>query len=81
MSVTNMRDKVELIQWIYPDTHLFFISLLSGTLGLYVLLILSLRRPNAGAWVVFSWRYCRIILISALLFDLAVSYFGFFIGT
>jgi len=78
MSVTNMRDKVAIIQWIYPDTHLFFISLLSGTLGLYVLLILSLRRPNAESWVVNSWRYCRIILISALFFDLAVSYFGYF---
>ena len=78
MSVTNMRDKVAIIQWIYPDTQLFFISLLSGTLGLYVVLVLSLRRPNAANWVVNSWPYCRIILISALFFDLAVSYLGYF---
>ena len=78
LSVTNMRDKVAIIQWIYPDTHLFFISLLSGTLGLYVVLILSLRRPNAENWVINSWRNCRIILIGALLFDLAISYFGYF---
>jgi hypothetical protein len=78
MSVTNMRDKVEIIQWIYPDTHLFFISLLSGTLGLYVVLILSLRRPNAAQWVINSWRYCRVILICALFFDLTISYIGYF---
>jgi hypothetical protein len=78
MSITNMRDKVAIIQWVYPDTHLFFISLFSGTLGLYVVLILSLRRPNAKSWVINSWRNCRMILIISLFFDLAVSYFGYF---
>ena len=78
MSVTNMRDRVGIIQWIYPDTSLFFISLASGALGLFVVVILSLRRPGAAAWVKASWPYCRIFLIIALLFDFLVSLIGYF---
>lgn len=78
ISVTNMRDRVGIIQWIYPETSLFFISLLSGTIGLFVLLLLSFRRPDAAKWVQSSWPYCRILMVVALLFDLLVSFIGYF---
>ncbi len=78
MSVTNMRDRVSIIEWVYPETSLFFISLLSGCLGLFVVVLLSLRRPNAAAWVQASWPYCRAFIIIALLFDLAVNMLGYF---
>jgi len=73
MSVTNMRDRIAIIEFVYPDTSLFFLSLLSGALGLIVVALLSLRRPNAASWVQKSWPYCRIIMITALMFDLVVS--------
>ncbi|MDP7591663.1 MAG: DUF2919 family protein [Litorilituus sp.] len=69
MSVTNMRDRVSIIEWIYPQTSLFYLSLISGAVGLFVLLIISLRRPGASYWVQVSWRYCRLILVAALVFD------------
>lgn len=73
MSVTNMRDRVAIIQFIYPDTSLFLLSLLSGALGLIVVVLLSFRRPNAASWVQKSWPYCRLIMVTALVFDLAVN--------
>ncbi len=78
MSVTNMRDRVSFIQWVYPDTSMFFLSLVSGALGLFVVLILSLRRPEAAKWVQLTWNHCRSILIVALLFDFIINVVGFF---
>ena len=69
MSVTNMRDRVGIIEWIYPQTSLFYLSLISGAVGLFVLLIISLRKPDAPSWVQLCWRYCRVIMIVALAFD------------
>ncbi len=78
MSVTNMRDRVSIIAWIYPETSLFYLSLLSGAVGLFVILIISLRRPGAANWVQTCWRNCRIILVVAILFDLLTHAFAYF---
>ncbi|WP_114324718.1 DUF2919 family protein [Candidatus Colwellia aromaticivorans] len=78
MSVTNMRDRVSVISWIYPETSLFYLSLISGAVGLFVVLIISLRRPEAANWVKISWQHSRKILIAALLFDLLTHGMGFF---
>ncbi len=78
MSISNMRDKVAIIQWFYPEPSLFYLSLLSGILGLYIVLIISLRRPDAAHWVKVSWKNCRLLLISALCVDLLVNWFGYF---
>ncbi|WP_206486351.1 DUF2919 family protein [Thalassotalea sp. G2M2-11] len=77
MSVTNMKDRVGVIQWVYPDPTLFYLSLLSGAVGLFVVLLLSLRRPDARPWVKMSWRQLRPLLLSALLFDFIVNIFGY----
>lgn len=78
MSVTNMRDRVSIISWVYPETSLFYLSLISGTVGLFVVLIISLRRPEAANWVQISWLHSRKILVTALLFDLLTHGLGFF---
>lgn len=78
MSVTNMRDRVSIISWIYPETSLFYLSLVSGAIGLFIVLIISLRRPEAANWVQVSWQHCRVILITAILFDLLTHGIGFF---
>jgi len=73
ISVTNMRDRVAIIQFIYPDTTMFLLSLFSGALGLIVVVLLSFRRPNAVSCVQTLWPYCRVIMVTALAFDLAVN--------
>lgn len=78
MSVTNMRDRVATIQWLYPEKSLFFLSLASGALGLFVVLILSLRKPDAPTWVKKCWRHCRAILVIALLFDLLINLIAYY---
>ena len=78
ISVTNMKDRVATMQWIYPETSLFFLSLISGGIGLFVVLIISLRRPDAPFWVVKLWPHCRTLIVVALLFDLIINSLGFF---
>jgi hypothetical protein len=78
MSVTNMKDRVGIIQWIYPETSLFYLSLGSGALGIFIVLVLSLRRPNAKHWVKKCWQHVKGILTVALLFDLIICLVGFF---
>lgn len=78
MSVTNMRDRVSILSWIYPDNSLFYLSLISGAVGLFVVLIISLRRPDAANWIQHSWQHSRKVLIAALFFDLLTHGMGFF---
>ena len=78
LSVTNMRDRISIISWIYPETSLFYLSLISGSVGLFIVLIISLRRPEAANWIQISWQHSRKILIAALLFDLLTHGIGFF---
>lgn len=78
ISVTNMKDRVATMQWVYPDTNLFFLSLISGVIGLFVLLIISLRQPDAPKWVKALWPYSRSLLIVALIFDFTINLISFF---
>jgi hypothetical protein len=78
MSVTNMKDRVGIIQWIYPETSIFYLSLGSGSLGIFIVLVLSLRRPNANVWVKKCWQHAKTFLILALIFDLVICLAGFF---
>ena len=79
MSVTNMRDNVGFVQWVYPQTALFYLNLASGVIGLFIVLILSLRRPKAQTWVRTCWQKCKILLILALIFDLTIGVLGYFL--
>ena len=78
MSVTNMRDRVSILQLAYPQTSLFYLSLFAGAIGLFVVLLICLRKPNGPAWVKKCWPYTRLLLIGALLFDLSVNLVGYF---
>ncbi len=73
ISVTNMKDRVETMQWVYPEMNLFFLSLLSGSLGLFVIVIISLRRPDSAMWVKKIWPHCRSLLVVALSFDFIIN--------
>lgn len=78
MSVTNMKDRIGIMQWIYPDPKLFYLSLLSGLAAIYVVFVMSLRRPEASAWVQWSWRNLRLFLFGAVVFDLCVSFVAYY---
>ncbi|XQW86372.1 DUF2919 family protein [Thalassotalea piscium] len=78
MSVTNFNNKVGVIEWIYPDPLLFYISLLSGIIGLFVVLIMSMRRPDAPNWVKKCWRNIREFFVVALCFDWIVNVGAYF---
>ncbi len=77
MSVTNMQDKEGILQILYPEPHLFYLNLVSGALGLFLLVVLSLRRPEPAKWVMSVWPKSRMLLIIALCFDLMVSFYGY----
>ena len=78
MSVTNFNDQVGVIQWIYPEPKLFYLNLLSGSLGLFVVLIISLRRPNASNWVKKLWPHSLTLVALALVLDCLVVMVGFY---
>ncbi len=73
MSVTNFKDRVATIAWVYPETSLFYLSLFSGALGVFFVFVLSLRRPDAASWVKYCWQHSREILACALIFDWLVN--------
>lgn len=78
MSVTNMQDRTGTIQLIYPQQSLFYLSLLSGAIGLFIVLIITLRRPEAPSWIKFCWSYCRVFFVTALCFDFFINIVGYF---
>jgi hypothetical protein len=78
MSISNMQNRTDTIALAFPDPKLFYLSLLSGAVGLFVILIISLRRPDTYNWVKFCWKHIRKFLLISLFFDLAVSMSGYF---
>ncbi|MFD2166931.1 DUF2919 family protein [Thalassotalea euphylliae] len=72
MSVTNMQDRVGVISWIYPDPELFYLNLASGFMGVILVFVISLRRPNASHWVKRVWPHTRTLIAIACLLDIGV---------
>ena len=69
MSVTNMNDRVGIIQWVYPVPALFYLSLLSGLVGIFVVLVLSLLVSVLGELYLqmfsISWICAQTLLVIA----------------
>ena len=78
MTLTNMNDRVAIIQWFYPEPSFFYLSLFSGLIGLYAVVVISLRRPGASQWIRKSWNKMRGVLVLSLSFDLLVNVLGYF---
>jgi len=78
MSISNIRDQTGAIEIIFPDPNLFYLSLVSGAVGLFVIVVISLRRPEAYTWVKVSWTHIRKFLLFSLLVDFTVSIVGYF---
>lgn len=77
VSISNMQNRTDTIAFVFPDPKLFYLSLLSGAIGLFVILLISLRKPDTYDWVKASWPHIRKFLLVSLLFDLLVSVVGF----
>lgn len=78
MSISNMQNQTGTIEMVFPDPNLFYLSLVSGALGLFVILVITLRRPDTYQWIKVSWTHIRKILLFSLLVDLSVSIVGYF---
>jgi len=78
MSITNMQDQTGTIEIIFPDPKLFYLSLVSGAVGLFVILLINLRKPETYSWVKKSWPNMRTFLLASLVIDMLVSLVGFY---
>ncbi|NMP32497.1 DUF2919 domain-containing protein [Thalassotalea sp. M1531] len=72
MTITNFNDRTGIIELIYPNSSMFYLNLVSGSLGLFILLLISLRRPNAASWVINLWPRVLQLIIVALVIDMLV---------
>ncbi len=77
VSISNMQNRTDTIAFVFPDPKLFYLSLLSGALGLFVILLISLRKPETYDWVKDAWQHVRKFLLVSLAFDLIVSFIGY----
>lgn len=75
MSLSNLRDKLSLIQWVYSDSSLFYLSLATGVPGLLLLIVIFARKPNASNWVQTLWTKFLLLSSIAVFVDL-----GFYWG-
>lgn len=78
LSISNMKNQTSTIEMVFPDPKMFYLSLVSGAVGLFVILVISLRRPDAYPWVKICWQHIRKFLLFALIVDLIVSLIGYF---
>lgn len=77
-SVANMNDHVGFLSVVFPDKHVFYLNLISGLPGLFVFLLICLRRPNAASWVKSCWNKSHYFLLAALLFDLCIMFYAYY---
>lgn len=78
MSISNMKNQTATIQMVFPDPKLFYLSLVSGAVGVFIVLIITLRRPGAAHWIKYCWQHIRGLLLLALTVDVIVSLVGCF---
>jgi len=77
VSISSMQNRTDTISFVFPDPKLFYLSLISGAIGLFVILLISLRKPDTFAWVKICWQHIRTLLFVSLVFDFSISVIGF----
>lgn len=77
MSIVNQQNPTSFVTFIYPQTSLFYLSLTAGGIGVFILVIISLRRPGASIWLQKQWQYCNYWFLFALGCDLACMGWGY----
>ncbi|OUS32174.1 hypothetical protein A9Q98_01845 [Thalassotalea sp. 42_200_T64] len=79
LSLSNMRDKLSLIQWFYPESTAFYLSLVTGIPGLLLFVLLLARRPAASEWLKSLWPKFLLLGTIAVFIDLSFYWAQFFI--
>jgi hypothetical protein len=79
MSIASSNDRMSFITMIYPEQKLFYVNLFSGLMGIFLFILISLRRPNANKWVKDIWPKIKSITIFMLFLDLLITLIAFFI--
>ncbi|WP_371186015.1 DUF2919 family protein [Thalassotalea maritima] len=65
LSFSNMRDKLALIKYVYPDPQALYMALVTGIPGLILFILLMARRPSAGEWLKKLWpRYYGVLVVA-----------------
>lgn len=77
MTVTNFNDRTGVIKWIYPEPNLFYLNLASGCVGLFLVYLISARKPEAANWVKKSWPNTLKLILLALVVDSAIIISGY----
>ncbi|QOL25203.1 DUF2919 domain-containing protein [Thalassotalea sp. LPB0316] len=78
ISLTNFQDRTSFIAFVYPEKQVFYLNLISGLVGILLIVVMSLRRPEASAWIKSIWPRYRQLMVAALLFDLIVNVIAYF---
>lgn len=79
LSIANIQDSTSFISFIYSDPRLLYINLLSGLIGIFLLIVISLRRPNANSRVKKIWPKMKLMIIVTLLLDYIITLSNFLI--
>lgn len=79
LSLVNLRDKLALIQWFYPESSMFYFSLLSGAPSLLLFYVIIQRRPDATNWVKTLWHNILPVMSVFVFIDLAIYWGQFFL--
>lgn len=73
LSLSNLRDKLSLIQWVYSDSSLFYLSLATGIPGILLLLVMFARKPNASIWLQTLWH--KFLMLSSIAVCIDLSFY------
>ncbi len=72
VSLSNFKDKLTVIQWFYPESSLFYLSLLIGLPGLFLMSVIFQRKPDARNWVKYLWQHIFKLCLVLVLIDVAI---------
>lgn len=69
-SIANLSDKTAILQAIYAAPMKFYADLSSGFIAVFILLVVSLRRPDASTWVKNCWSKLPWLIGASALMNL-----------
>ncbi|WP_068545482.1 DUF2919 family protein [Thalassotalea crassostreae] len=80
LSFVNLRDKLALAQWFYPDPKMLYLNIATGIPGLFLIYVLINRKPGASDFVKSMWsKFYRLSLVLIAL-DLILYWSFYFVA-
>lgn len=78
VSLSNFKDKLTVIQWFYPESELFYLSLLTGVPGLFLMYIIFQRKPGASQFIKSIWNHIGYVCTALVLIDFMIYWSLFY---